>query len=102
MRKVQARTWYAGVASPPPSEEEVGVCESNVTASLGGKTALFLPGYECNSSVAARDFDRLISEDTALLQTVLLGDPHCTSDFDPPYIGTPPYSDHLIGGSPTV
>ena len=35
------------------------VCQSSVTAFLGG-VALLIPRHECNSSVVPSDFDRLI------------------------------------------
>ena len=57
---------YIGV----PNKAEV--CESNVTALLGG-AALFIPG--CRVQFLSR-----------------------AKRFRPPYIGIPPYSDRFIGG----
>ena len=80
------------------SRQKAVVCQSNMTALLS-KAALFISRYECNSPVAPSDLDRLISE-YRLAQTALVGDPYCTSrGFLPPYIGIPPYSNGLVGGS---
>ena len=51
------------------------VCPTNMTA-LSGEAALFVQGYECNSSIAPCDFDRVISG-YGLTQTALFGDPYC-------------------------
>ena len=66
------------------------VCESNVTI-LQGEAALFILGYERNSSVVPSDSDRLISG-YRLIHIALYRD---TALFTPPYIGIPPYSDRL-------
>ena len=68
---------------------------------LLGDAALFIPADECSSPVTPSDFDRLTSG-----YRLISGDrlervdfPAGASDFRPPYIGTPPYSQAPLRGS---
>ena len=87
-----SRVLRSGYSRSPPGSRWCAI-ESNMTA-LSGEAALFIPGYECHSSVAPGDFDRHISGNrlaTSAIhhsrQTVLTALYRNSAVFRPPFRG---------------